>query len=68
MKFLMLFLFLTFGCFVNAQEVLVDGVTYVVKGEQILKDGVDVSTSLTLEEKQNISTILIKKRVSITRS
>lgn len=65
MRFLMLLLGLTFGCIVTAQEVLVDGVSYVVKGEKILKDGVDVSASLTLEEKQNITTVLLEKEAKL---
>lgn len=65
MKFWMLLLCLTFGCIVNAQEVLIDGVSYMVKGEKILKDGVDVSTSLTLEEKQNITTVLLEKEAKL---
>ena len=61
MRFLMLLLFLTFGCIGNAQEVLVDGVSYMVKGDKILKDGIDVSASLTLEENQTITTVLLEK-------
>ncbi len=65
MKYWMLLLFLTFGYFMNAQDVLVDGVNYVVKGEKILRDGIDVSDSLTPEQKQNITTVFLEKEASL---
>lgn len=65
MKFWMLLLCLTFGYFASAQEVSVNGVNYFVKGEKILKDGIDVSASLTLEEKENITAVLLEKEIEL---
>lgn len=61
MKFFITLLCLVFGFFVQAQEVEVNGTVYKVKGDAIFKDNVDVSETLTIEEKNNIRTNLDEK-------
>jgi hypothetical protein len=61
MKFFITLLCLVFGFFVQAQEVEVNGTVYKVKGESIFKDKVNVSETLTMEEKNNIRTNLDEK-------
>ena len=61
MKFWVILLFLGFGFCANAQEIKVNGTTYEVKGKIILKDGVDVTNTLTIEQQNEIRSSLEKK-------
>lgn len=54
LKIILTIVFLGLVSFINAQEVINEGTTYEVKGTTILKDGVDVTNSLTLEKKNEI--------------
>jgi len=53
-KIILTTLFLSVVVFTNAQEVVNNGNTYQVKGEVIFMDGIDVTKTLTLEEKEQI--------------
>lgn len=44
----------------NAQEVNFNGAVYLVKGDTILKDGIDVTNTLNIEEQQSIRSTLEK--------
>ncbi len=57
MKFWIIVLFLTVGFFGKAQEVEHKGVKYEVKGDVILKDGKDVTSTLSKEHQIEIKTI-----------
>tara|TARA_R110000868_G_scaffold141147_8_gene357344 strand:+ start:128 stop:598 length:471 start_codon:yes stop_codon:yes gene_type:complete len=54
MKFWIILLFATFGFTLNAQDILVNGVNYEVKNKKILKEGIDVTSSLSEDEKSAI--------------
>ena len=54
MRFLILVFLIGFGVIVRAQEVNFNGVTYKVKKEQIFKGSVDITETLSAEEKQQI--------------
>ena len=54
MKFWVLLLFATFGMTLSAQDVLVNGVNYEVKNKKILKEGVDVTSTLSEAQKSTI--------------
>lgn len=60
MKIWVLTLVVLFGFLSHAQEVVLKGITYKVKGDVILKDGTDVTNTLSLEEQQEIKTTLQK--------
>jgi hypothetical protein len=53
--------FLCVVSFSNAQEVINEGATYKVKGTTILKDGVDVTETLTAEKRELIINAFNKK-------
>ena len=65
MRFLMIVLFFCFGFLVNAQNVNFDGIVYEVKNDRVLKAGVDVTDSLSVEAKQKITTAFDKKVIKI---
>lgn len=67
MRFLILFLFLGLGTILNAQEITVDEVTYVVKKDVIYKNGVDVTNTLNAEEKAKILAAFEKKKLELAR-
>ena len=54
MKFLITLLFICFGLLLSAQEVNVTGTTYSVKKEKIFKGDVDVTETLSVEERKQI--------------
>lgn len=54
MRFLLIVLFLGFSFVVNAQEVSFNGVSYEIKNDRIFKAGLDVTETLSVEEKQDI--------------
>ncbi|MEO8774360.1 MAG: hypothetical protein ABI263_10225 [Gelidibacter sp.] len=54
MRIWMIILFLTLGVAVNAQEVISEGKVYEVKGKAIFQDGVDITSSLLIEERDPI--------------
>jgi septal ring factor EnvC (AmiA/AmiB activator) len=54
MKLFAVLLFLGLSLTIQAQEFVFEGATYEVKGKTILKDKVDVTTTLTVEEKNVI--------------
>ena len=62
MKVLMVVLFLSFGFLMHAQEVSVNGVGYEVKKGRIFKGDVDVTYTLTMEEKEQIMAAFDKKK------
>ncbi|XCF06240.1 hypothetical protein ABI125_16160 [Tamlana crocina] len=61
MRFLVVTLFFCLGLMLQAQEVTLNGVIYTVKGEAVLKDGVDVTNKLSLEERLEVKKALNKK-------
>ena len=63
MKLLIIILMMSFGYILNAQEVNFNGNIYTVKGKNILKEGVDVTSTLTIDEKQQIITAFDKKKL-----
>ncbi len=65
MKFYITLLFVCMTVVVNAQEVVSNGETYEVKGKSILKDGVDVTTSLNIEEQAQIMAAFKEKKIQI---
>ena len=68
MKYLILLLLVGFGYTVGAQEVNFNGKTYKIKKEQVFKDGIDVTETLTIEEKQQIRAAFDKKMAQIKES
>lgn len=68
MKVLMFAFFLSFGFFIHAQEISVDGVAYEIKKDRIFKGDVDVTETLTLEEKQQIMAAFDKKKREIEQA
>lgn len=54
MKLWMVLLFMIFGLTLNAQDISVNGVNYVIDNDKILKDGVDVTNTLAEHEKTAI--------------
>ena len=56
MRFLITLLFIGFGFLLSAQEVNVNGTTYDVKKEKIFKGDVDVTETLSVEERRQIRT------------
>lgn len=61
MKFWIILISATFGMTLNAQDVLVNGVNYEVKNKKILKEGIDVTSTLSEEEKSAIFLVFYKK-------
>jgi hypothetical protein len=61
MKFFVIVLF--FGCYFigQAQEIDINGTIYTVKKEAIFKNGMDVTETLTLEERKEIKANLEEK-------
>lgn len=62
MKFWMIVLVVTFGYFANAQKVELKGENYEVKGKTFLKNGEDVTNTLTLEKKNEIKAAVEKNK------
>ncbi|MFI1772967.1 hypothetical protein [Thalassobellus citreus] len=62
MRLFAVLLFLGLSLTIQAQEVAFNGVTYKVKGETILKDKVDVTTTLSVEEKAGILDVLKEQK------
>lgn len=54
MKLFAVLLFLGMSLGIQAQEVELNGATYKIKGETILKDNADVTSTLSVEEKTRI--------------
>ncbi len=54
MKTWIVIMFLSLGSFMNAQQVVIKGKAYEVKGKAIFKDGAEVTTSLLKNEKDHI--------------
>lgn len=54
MRIWMIIFFLGLGITVNAQEVISNGQVYEVKGKEIFKDGVDITSTLLTDEKDHI--------------
>ena len=65
MRFWITFLIITANLALNAQEVKFNGIEYEVKKETILKDGVDVTSTLTEEEKESIFVTLEREKGKI---
>ncbi|MFV9549837.1 hypothetical protein [Algibacter sp. PT7-4] len=65
MRYLVIMLFLGFGFLVNAQEVSFNGVSYEIKKERIFKTGIDVTDTLSEEEKTEIRAAFDKKMMQI---
>ncbi|MFD1161503.1 MULTISPECIES: hypothetical protein [Hwangdonia] len=63
MKLFIIIFMMGFGFLLNAQEVNFNGHTYTVKGKSILKKGTDVTSTLTVEEQQQIRAAFNKKRM-----
>lgn len=63
MKLFVVVLFLGFGLSTQAQEIIYGGVTYKVKGQTILKDKVNVTHTLSLEEQTGIMQALEHQKV-----
>lgn len=65
MKFwIVLLLFIGTGFYMNAQEVEHEGVKYEIKGKSIFQDGKDVTSTLSIEKKKDLFTILEKYKAS----
>jgi len=62
MRLFVLLLFLGLSLTIQAQEVAFNGVTYKVKGETIFKDKVDVTPTLSIEEKTGILEVLKEQK------
>lgn len=58
-------LIVVLGLSVSAQEVTWNGATYSVKGDVVLKDGIDVTNTLSLEERLEVKKALNKKAQAI---
>ncbi|WP_445736421.1 hypothetical protein [Mariniflexile sp.] len=54
---LLLFLTIIFGC-ASSERVIKDGKVYTIKGNKILQNDMDISKTLTSEEKQAIQSVL----------
>jgi hypothetical protein len=68
LNFLNILIFLGFGFLLNAQEVTLNGEVYQIKKEQIFKDGMDVTESLSFEEKKQIWANFNQKMIEIKES
>jgi regulator of protease activity HflC (stomatin/prohibitin superfamily) len=62
MKIWAVVLVVLLGVFGNAQEVNLKGITYKVKGDVILRDGADVTSTLSLDEQQEIKMTVEKNK------
>lgn len=65
MRFLMIVLFLGFGLLVNAQDISFNGIDYEIKKGRIFKGDIDVTDTLSIEEKQQITAAFDKKMIKI---
>lgn len=65
MRFLMLVFFVGFGFLVNAQDISFNGIKYEIKKDRIFKDSIDVTDTLSIEEKEEIRAVFEKKMVKI---
>ncbi len=54
MKLFAVLLFLVASLTIQAQEVNLNGATYTVKGKAVLKDNIDITSKLSVEEKKEI--------------
>lgn len=63
MKFLTVILMMCFGFIMHAQEINYNGTIYTVKGDSILKEGVDVTYKLSAEEQQQIKSAFNEKKL-----
>ena len=54
MRIWIIILFLCLGATVNAQEVIKEGKVYEVKGKTVFQDGVDITSSLLSDEKNDL--------------
>ena len=68
MRFLILLLFIGFGSLLNAQDISFNGVNYKVKNDRVFKADVDITDTLSAEEKQNIFEAFDKKMAQIDAS
>jgi septal ring factor EnvC (AmiA/AmiB activator) len=68
MKYLLLLLLLGFGYTVGAQEVNFNGETYKIKKERIFKDSIDVTETLSDDEKQQIRAAFNREMAQIKES
>ncbi len=65
MRFLLIVLFLGFGFVVNAQDVNVKGEAYEIKKDRIFKADLDVTDTLSEEEKQQIRGAFDEKMLKV---
>lgn len=65
MRFLMIVFFLGFGLLVNAQDINFNGVNYEIKKDRIFKDSIDVTDTLSVEDKAKIREAFNKKMTKI---
>ena len=65
MRFLMIVFFLGFGFVVKAQDISYNGVNYEVKKGRIFKDSIDVTDTLSIEDKDKIRVAFDKKMMQI---
>lgn len=68
MKLLAVLLFLGISLGIQAQEVEFNGATYKIKGETILKDNADVTSTMSIEEKTKILETLKEQKTLEAKS
>lgn len=68
MKIVIIMLSLGLGYIVNAQKIDYKGVIYEVKNEKVFKENVDVTETLSSEEKEQIKITLNKKIAALETS
>ena len=61
MKFWIVLLFVSFTAVTQAQQVINNGTTYEVVGKSIMKDGVDITQTLSAAEQKEIKDVLNAK-------
>lgn len=68
MRFLLLLLFIGLGNVLNAQDINLNGVNYEIKNDRVFKAGVDITDTLSADEKQDILQAFDKKMTQIEAS